>query len=109
MSSGKIEQNYFKNVEDDLIFNESVIFSENIIHKSHFSESKSYKEKMWSDFDIGLKHHYKEVIDNHLNMVQKIHFILKNSKDLTQNQKYDYCNSQRFFMKLYLKRISDKV
>jgi len=39
----------------------------------------------------------------------KLEFILKNSQDLTQNQKYNYCMSQRFFMKLYLKRISERI
>ncbi|MFX1417834.1 MAG: hypothetical protein ACFE9N_02815 [Promethearchaeota archaeon] len=109
MSSGKVEQNYFKNVENDLIFNESIIFSENIIQKSHFSESKSYNEKVCKDFDIGLKEHYLGVTDDHLSIIQKIDFILKNSQDLTQKQKEEYCISQRFYMKLYLKRIFHKA
>ncbi len=109
MSSGKIEQNYFKNVQDGLIFNESVIFSEDILHKSHFSESKSCKEGIYKEFHINMQDPFKGVMDNHFDMIQKIHFILKNSQDLTQNQKYDYCSSQRFFMKLYLKSISERI
>ena len=108
MSSGKIEQNYFKNVECDLILNESVILSENIIHKSHFSESNSNKEKVYPYFDNSLKHNYGGIIDDDLNIIQKIHILLQNSKDLTQREKYEYCNRQRFYMKLYLKRISNK-
>ena len=105
MSSGKIEQNYFENIENGLIYNEPVIFSENYLHESHFFESKSHKK----DFDIRLQHSSEGFIDDHLDMIQKIHFILKNTQDLTQKQKYDYCSSQRFFMKLYLKKIVDRI
>ncbi|MFX1591429.1 MAG: hypothetical protein ACFFCL_01930 [Promethearchaeota archaeon] len=108
MSSGKIEQNYFKNIENGLIFNESVIFSENYLPKSHFSGAKSPKEKMYSNIDNKLQQPYREVLDDHLDMIQKIDFILKNSHDLTQKQKYDYCITQRFYMKLYLKGISNR-
>ena len=105
MSSGKIEQNYFENIENGLSFNEPVIFSENYLHKSHFSESKSHKD----GFDIRLHDPYKGIVDDHFDMIQKIHFILKNTQDLTHKQKIDYCSSQRFFMKLYLKRIGDRI
>ena len=42
-------------------------------------------------------------------MIKEIYFILKKSENLTQKQKFDYCNRQRFFMKLYLRRISEKL
>jgi len=105
MSSGKIEQNYLKNIENGLIFNESVIFSEIPLHKGHFSKSNSFKK----DYDIRLQPCYNRIVDDHLEMIKKIHFILENSQDLSQKQKFDYCNSQRFFMKLYLKRISSRI
>jgi hypothetical protein len=105
MSSGKIEQNYFENIENGVIYRESVIVSEKYLHKSHSSESKSHKE----DFDIRLQNPNKGIVDDNLDMIQKIHLILKNTQDLTQEQKYDYCNSQRFFMKLYLKRIGERI
>jgi hypothetical protein len=109
MSSGKIEQNYFKNIENGSIFNDSVIFSENYLHKSHFSDVKSHKEMFSNDFYIKKQQTYNEIVDDHLDLIQKIHMFLKNSQDLTQKQKYDYCNSQRFFMKLYLKKISNRI
>jgi hypothetical protein len=109
MSSGKIEQNYFKNFQEGLLRNESVNFSEDILHKSHLSESKSCKQGINNEFYIKWQDDFKEVLNNHFDVVQKIHFTLKNSPDLTQKQKYDYCNSQRFFMKLYLKSISERI
>ncbi len=108
MSSGKIEQNYFKNVQDGLLFNESVNFSEDILHKSHSFKSKLYREGIYKEFNLKIEGISKGVKDNNFDMIKKIHFILKNSHDLPQKQKYDYCNSQRFFMKLYLKSISER-
>lgn len=105
MSSGKLEHNYLKNIENSLIFNESVIFSEISLHKSHFSESNLFKK----DYDLRLQSYYKGNMDNTLEMIKKIHFILKHSQNLSQKKKYDYCNSQRFFMKLYLERISNRI
>ena len=109
MSSGKIEGNYFKNVEMDSIFNESVIFTENYVQKSNFSNSKLYKDSLYKEIDNNSLDPFEKVTENHFDTIQKIHSILKNSQGLTQKQKFAYCNSQRFFMKLYLKRISDEL
>ncbi|MHA1490790.1 MAG: hypothetical protein ACTSRI_14235 [Promethearchaeota archaeon] len=38
-------------------------------------------------------------------IIKEIHSILKNCTKLTNEQKLDYCNSERYFMKLYLKKI----
>jgi hypothetical protein len=106
MSSGKIEQNYFKNVANSLIFNELDIYSEKDVNKSHFSESKTNEEKIPTDFDINNR---ISNIDYNFEMIQKIHFILQNSQDLTLKQKSEFCSNQRFFMKLYLKEIYIKI
>ncbi|MFX0001954.1 MAG: hypothetical protein ACFE9C_10530 [Candidatus Hodarchaeota archaeon] len=92
MSSGKIEQNYYNNVQNSSLFNDYVLHSEDFLDESHNSESKTNKKRSY-----------------HFDIIQKIHFILKNSPDLTQKQKYDYCNNQRFFMKQYLKSISEGI
>ncbi len=109
MSSGKIEQNYFKHVQDGLLFNESAVFSKDILHKSHQFKSDSYKEGRNREFNSKAQDLLIGVNNNNFNTIKKIHFILKNSQDLTQKQKYDYCSSQRFFMKLYLKSISERI
>jgi len=109
MSSGKIEGNYFKNVQDSLLSDELAIFAECILQKSTNFESESYKKALKNDFDLKYEQTTERIIDKHFNMIKEIHYILKNSADLTQNQKFAYCNSQRFFMKLYLQRISEKL
>jgi len=45
----------------------------------------------------------------YLSISNDIHCILSNCPDLTINQKLDYCNSQRYFMKLYLKDMVIKI
>lgn len=109
MSSGKIERFYLKNVENNFIFDESAIVTEQDLKKNMYSEPKSINEGLEKDFIKDLKQRYSCVTDNHFNMIKEIHLILKNSQDLTLKQKYAYCNNQRFYMKLYLKRISKGV
>jgi hypothetical protein len=109
MSSGKLEQNYFKLVQDGLPYNEPVIFSEDILHKSHRFESESFIEVRNGDFNSKIYDLSNRFNNRNLDTIKKIHILLKNAQDLTQKQKYDYCNSQRFFMKLYLKSISERI
>jgi len=45
----------------------------------------------------------------YLSVSNDIHSILSNCPELTNNQKLDYCNSQRYFMKLYLSDIVIKL
>ncbi len=109
MSSGKIEQNFFKIVQDDLPFNESAIFYEDNLHKSHQFKSKFYNEGRNIEFDYKIQDLSFGVRNNNFDTIKKIHYILKYSQDLTQKQKFDYCSNQRFYMKLYLKGISERI
>lgn len=109
MSSGKIEGNYLKNVQNNLMFDESAIFHDFYLQKRINSNSKSSFSDVRSDLDLQLEETTERIIEKHFNMIKEIHFILKKSDDLTQKQKYDYCNQQRLFMKLYLYRISEKL
>ena len=38
-----------------------------------------------------------------------IHFFLSNNKELSSNQKLDYCTIERYFMKLYLREMMKKM
>ncbi|MFX1347496.1 MAG: hypothetical protein ACFE92_02370 [Promethearchaeota archaeon] len=106
MSSGKLEGNDLKNVEISFRFNESAIYTNYNLQKSNYYERKLYKNNLTKDDGTILKQINESVKENHFDMIKEIHNILNSSKSLTQNQKFAYCNSQRFFMKLYLKRIS---
>jgi len=42
-------------------------------------------------------------------MVKDIHTLLKNCKEFSNDEKLNYCNSERFYMKQYLKHTLIKV
>ncbi len=43
--------------------------------------------------------------NEYLVILNDIHSILSNCSNLTNKQKLDYCNSQRYYMKLYLREV----
>ncbi len=45
-------------------------------------------------------------MNDNLAILEEIGEILQNCTTLTENQKLDYCKSQRYFMKLYLKEVN---
>ncbi|MFX1355820.1 MAG: hypothetical protein ACFFA8_00910 [Promethearchaeota archaeon] len=52
------------------------------------------------------------VIDNcdiakneYLTMMNDVHLLLENCENLTNNQKLEYCQSERYYMRLYLKQV----
>ena len=46
--------------------------------------------------------------DENFSMLQKIHSILLNCSNMTQKQKREFCQSERFFMKQYLQKLVDE-
>ncbi len=44
-----------------------------------------------------------------LNLLQEIQTVLQRCKHLTENQRLMYCESQRYFMKQYLREISKQL
>ena len=50
-----------------------------------------------------LKKGIENIPENYLAIIKKIHSILIDCPDLTRKQKFEYCNIERYFIKLYLK------
>ncbi len=50
----------------------------------------------------------EDICDENLTTLQKIHAILLNCSNLSKKQKLEFCESERFFMKLYLKKLQTK-
>ena len=109
MSTGKLEGNYLKNVEKDLIFDESAIIANYSLQKSNYFDNILDNDNLAKDKESHLQQINETIKENHFNMIKEIHQILNSSKNLTLNQKYGFCNNQRFFMKLYLKRICREI
>jgi hypothetical protein len=51
----------------------------------------------------------EEICDENLVTLKKIHAILLNCLNLNEKEKLEFCNSERYFMKLYLKKLNDKL
>ncbi|MFW9878313.1 MAG: hypothetical protein ACFFG0_34965 [Candidatus Thorarchaeota archaeon] len=47
----------------------------------------------------------ENLCDENLTTLQKIHAILLNCVNLSKQQKLEFCESERYFMKLYLKKV----
>jgi len=61
-------------------------------------------------FDMNIsKFEYEYDINRYLEFLNKVRYLLMNNPDLTNNQKFDYCRIERFFMKLYLKEYLSKI
>ena len=92
MSSGKADTNYTMEILEKL---ESYDFSrEPVLEKLDVNSiSDTFYDKKLTKF-------YGKIIN--------IHFFLSNNKELTNNQKLDYCTIERYFMKLYLREMMKK-
>ena len=68
---------------------------------SQVSEDNGPENHLEEDLD--------ELIDENLITLKKIHSILLNCVNLTKKQKLEFAESERFFMKLHLKKLLDKL
>jgi hypothetical protein len=109
MSSGKLVGNYLENDETNFRFGESALLTNYNLQKSNYFKPNLYKNWLKKDSESLRQQLNDNVRDNNFDIIREIHYILKKSKNLTQEQKFAYCNSQRFYMKLYLKRISREI
>ncbi len=92
MSSGKADINYtMEIIERSEVYDFS---REPVLEKL---DSNSFTN---TNFDNKLTKFYGKIIN--------IHFFLSNNKELTNNQKLDYCTIERYFMKLYLREMMKK-
>jgi hypothetical protein len=91
-----------------------LITSLNIYKKKFSVKDYSLKLEKKLNFDEkteinSFKQNESDVRSEYLSISNDIHSILSNCPDLTSNQKLDYCNSQRYFIKLYLKEMVIKI
>lgn len=50
----------------------------------------------------------ESLCDENLTTLKKIHAILLNCLNLSKQQKLEFCESERYFMKLYLNKLQNK-
>ncbi|MFX1327515.1 MAG: hypothetical protein ACFE91_05150 [Promethearchaeota archaeon] len=74
---------------------------ENSQSKNIITPEKSTKEEK---VDLELEN----LCDENIITLQKIHAILLNCSNLSKKQKLEFCESERYFMKLYLRKLKDQ-
>jgi len=92
LSSGKANINYSMQSFD--------ITKANYLSNLPVFETKDLIHLKQQEIINKMNRFYGKIID--------IHFFMLNNKELTNNQKLDYCSIERYFMKLYLKEIIKK-
>ncbi|MFX0005437.1 MAG: hypothetical protein ACFFAV_01790, partial [Candidatus Hermodarchaeota archaeon] len=55
-----------------------------------------------------LEKNIENLCDENLTTLKKIHAILLNCINLSKEKKLEFCESERYFMKLYLKKLKSK-
>ncbi|MFX1321869.1 MAG: hypothetical protein ACFFAQ_09505 [Promethearchaeota archaeon] len=100
MSSGRIKNKRFESVKENYKIKELIS-----LDKKEVQLKKQFKKNSHNQLN-------KEIIndlDDNFDIIKSLHLILLNCSTLTKKQKFDFCNSQRYFMKLYLKEILRKT
>ena len=62
-------------------------------------------ENLTSNSDNIIEENIEDICDENLTTLQKIHAILLNCINLSKKQKLEFAESERYFMKLYLKKV----
>ncbi|HEC40316.1 MAG TPA: hypothetical protein ENI29_18900 [bacterium] len=71
--------------------------------------AKSDIEDKNVELENSIEHVSEEIKDDDLLTLHKIHSILLNCINLSKKYKLEFCNSQRYFMKLYLKKMREQL
>ena len=69
----------------------------NEISNSSLHKSNSTKNEEGGEIE--------DLCDENFSMLQKIHSVLINCSNMSQNQKREFCENERFFMKQYLQKL----
>ncbi|NVM18043.1 MAG: hypothetical protein HWN80_10020 [Candidatus Lokiarchaeota archaeon] len=92
MSSGKADVNFPMEILEKPVTYDVPL--EPIFEKLDINSFKNIS------FDNKITKFYGKIIN--------LHFFLSDNKELTNNQKLDYCTIERYFMKLYLREMMKK-
>ena len=80
-----------------------------VIRKKSYLDSKDYLLENDKSSLFFFKFSPPKAEEEYLSISTDIHSILSNYPDLTKDQKLDYCDSQRYYMKLYLREVIRKI
>jgi len=111
LSSGRIVKSNYIDIHENLEIGKYPTISEPSRIQTNLEEkfrsqinSFGINDTTENSINLGLSNELKKIYLK----VFKVHLILLNSSDLTNNQKLEYCRIERYFMKLFLKEIVKK-
>ncbi|MFW9882727.1 MAG: hypothetical protein ACFFG0_57420 [Candidatus Thorarchaeota archaeon] len=76
-------------------------------NRSEYIEKKSEVKK--TEISIKESIQIENICDENLSTLNKIHAILLNCSNLSKKQKSEFCESERYFMKLYLSKLKKQI
>ncbi|MFX0042542.1 MAG: hypothetical protein ACFE8L_06490 [Candidatus Hodarchaeota archaeon] len=100
MSSGRINNKRIESVKESYKIKELISLDKKEDHLKRQFKDNSHNQ---------LNEELINDIDENFDIIKSLHLILLNCSSLSKEQKFDFCNSQRYFMKLYLKEILKKT
>jgi len=111
MSSGRIAKNLYTDFNGNIQLNNYQILETADKYHINFSIERNYINQAniisnFIKFPLDLK--IPNINNNSLLKAIEIHNFLINNENLTNNQKLDYCQIGRHFMKIFLKEIVKK-
>ena len=75
----------------------------------HSSDENSLQEDARQKTVVESKEDVEQICDENIITLQKIHAILLNCRNLSAMQKCEFAESERYFMKLHLKKLLKKL
>lgn len=93
------------NYISDLLITSLSKYKENITNESYLKLKEIDVEKINVNKNTILQSNFNDSKNEYLAISNDIHSILSNCPELNNLQKLDFCNNQRYFMKLYLKKL----
>lgn len=80
-------------------------------NKKPIERSKNMKQSPGSTIKLNdtSNKELEDIMDENLITLKKVHAILLNCINLTKKQKLEFAESERYFMKQYLKQLTEKI
>jgi len=83
--------------------------NQNVSEGFENSQASSIQTVKNFNLEESLEENLEDIIDENLITIKKVHSILLNCINLTKKQKLEFAESERYFMKMYLNKLANKI
>jgi len=77
--------------------------------ESLLNDKEFVREEINSKKKLAFKGNIEQICDENIITLHRIHAILLNCRNLSKEQKFEFAESERYFMKLHLKEVLKKL